>query len=37
MLIFELIDFNLVSFGIMLVEADEHNLLKNLAMTKNGA
>lgn len=34
MSVLESIDFNRVAFGIMLIEADEHNLLKNLSMTK---
>jgi hypothetical protein len=34
MSVLESIDFTRVAFGIMLIEADEHNPLKNLAMTK---
>ena len=34
MSVLESIDFTRVAFGIMLIEANEHNPLKNLAMTK---
>ena len=34
MSVLESIDFTRVSFGIILIETDGHNLLKNLAMTK---
>jgi hypothetical protein len=34
MSVLESIDFNRIAFGIMLIEADEHNPLKNLSMTK---
>ena len=34
MSVLESIDFSRIAFGIMLIEADQHNPLKNLAMTK---
>jgi hypothetical protein len=34
MSVLQSINFNRVAFGIMLIEADEHNPLKNLAMTE---